>query len=140
MRRRVYRNRAAFERALDLVIEKERIKVSKPVRKAILSALSERDESAEICRDGDGDPECDPELRDFENVPLTDDIHEYMKREVLPHVPEAWVDESRTKVGYEIPLTRHFYVYQPPRPLERIEAEITGLEQTIVRMLGEVAG
>ncbi|MEX1365871.1 MAG: SAM-dependent DNA methyltransferase, partial [Nannocystaceae bacterium] len=63
---------------------------------------------------------------------------EYMAREVLPHVPDAWVDESKTKVGYEIPFTRHFYVYEPPRLLEVIEKEIRGLEQEIQGMLSEV--
>ena len=107
--------------------------------KAILSALSERDETAEICMSG-GEPEPDTELRDYENVPLKEDIDAYMEREVLPHVPDAWVDHSKTKVGYEIPFTRHFYVYQPPRPLEVIRGEIEALEEEIQGMLGRVLG
>ena len=79
----------------------------------MLNALGERDETAEICRDHDGNPEPDPELRDTETVPLKESIEEYFKREVLPHVPDAWIDESKTKVGYEIPLNRHFYRYEP---------------------------
>jgi type I restriction enzyme M protein len=59
---------------------------------------------------------------------------------VLPHVPDAWIDESKTKVGYEIPLNRHFYVYEPPRPLEVIEADIKTLEQEIMNLLAEVTG
>src|SRR5207237_7244010 len=106
--------------------------------KAVLNALSERDETAKICCDRDGNPEPDPELRDTESVPLKENIETYFKREVLPHVPDAWIDESKTKVGYEIPLNRHFYVYEPPRPLEKIEAEIKKLEGDIVGMLGEV--
>ena len=85
----------------------------------MVNALGERDETAEICRDRDGNPEPDPELRDTETVPLKESIEEYFKREVLPHVPDAWIDESKTKVGYEIPLNRHFYRYEPPRPLRR---------------------
>ena len=85
-------------------------------------------------------PEPDPELRDYESVPLKEDIHEYFKREVLPHVPDAWVDESKTKIGYEIPLTRHFYKYMPPRPLKEIEADIKTIEQDIIRMINGVAG
>jgi type I restriction enzyme M protein len=110
-----------------------------PVRKAILAALGERDETAEICRDEDGDPEPDPDLRDTENVPLKEDVRAYFEREVQPHVPDAWIDESKTKVGYEIPLTRHFYKYTPPRPLEEIAAGIRILESEIVRARAEVA-
>jgi len=82
--------------------------------KAILMALSERDENADICGDKNGNPEPDPELRDYENVPLKEDIHAYMEREVLPFVPDAWVDEDKTKIGYEISLNRYFYKYTPP--------------------------
>ncbi|WP_457572808.1 type I restriction-modification system subunit M [Desulfolithobacter sp.] len=106
--------------------------------KAVLGALGERDETAEICRNKKGNPEPDPELRDTETVPLTESIEAYFKREVLPHVPDAWIDESKTKIGYEIPLNRHFYVYEPPRPLEEIEADIKQLTQEIVELLGEV--
>jgi type I restriction enzyme M protein len=106
--------------------------------KAVLNALGERDETAEICRDRDGSPEPDPELRDTESVPLKESIADYFKREVLPHVPDAWIDETKTRVGYEIPLNRHFYRYEPPRPLEVIETDIKTLEDEIKRLLGEV--
>ena len=66
-------------------------------------------------------------------MPLKESIETYFKREVLPHVPDAWIDESKTKVGYEIPLNRHFYRYEPPRPLEEIEADIKELEREIMR-------
>ena len=132
----VYQDREKFEKALKKALKG--IKVASGVRKAILNALAERDETAEICRDKDGNPEADAELRDYENVPLKDDIEAYMRREVLPHVPQAWVDESKTKIGYEIPFTRHFYEYVPPRPLEEIEGEIKALEDEIRGMLEEV--
>jgi len=103
-------------------------------------ALSERDETADICTDSKGNPEPDPELRDYENVPLKEDIHEYMDREVLPHVPDAWVDESKTKIGYEINFNRYFYTYTPPRPLEEIETDLRLIEKEIADMLSEVAG
>ena len=103
--------------------------------KAILSALGERDPEAAVCRDAKGKPEPDTDLRDTESVPLNETIEAYFEREVLPHVPDAWIDESKTKVGYEVPLTREFYVYTPPRPLEVIEAEIEDLEQEILGML-----
>ena len=106
----------------------------------MLGALGERDETAEICRDRDANPEPDPDPRDTESVPLKEGIAEYFKREVLPHVPDAWIDESKTKVGYEIPLNRHFYKYEPPRPLEVIEADIKTLEQEIMGLLADVTG
>src|SRR5215469_2947299 len=80
----------------------------------------------------------DPDLRDYENVPLAEDIESYFAREVLPHVPDAWIDHDKTKIGYEIPFTRHFYVYTPPRPLAEIDAELRELENQIQKLLGEV--
>jgi type I restriction enzyme M protein len=137
---RLVKDRSEFEGLLDAAVKRAEIKLSAPIRKAILSALSERDETAEICRDKDGNPEPDAELRDYENIPLKEDIHAYFTREVLPHVPEAWIDESKTKVGYEIPFNRHFYQYTPPRPLAEIEADIKTIEKDILEMLREVAG
>lgn len=102
--------------------------------KAVFSALSERYEAAEICRNRDGEAE----LRDTENVPLKESIQAYFEREVLPQVADAWIDHSKTKIGYEIPLNRHFYRYEPPCELAVIEAEIKALEADIVRLLGEV--
>ena len=73
-------------------------------------------------------------------MPLKESIEDYFKREVLPHVPDAWIDHSKTKVGYEIPLNRHFYRYEPPRPLEAIEADIKTLEREILALLADVTG
>ena len=86
----------------------------------------------------DGNPLPDPDLRDYENVPLDEDIDTYFEREVKPHVPDAWIDYDKTKIGYEIPFTRHFYVYTPPRPLAEIDAELRDLEAQIQKLLGEV--
>jgi type I restriction enzyme M protein len=132
-------DREKFTAALDKVLKGQSVSISVPVRKAILAAFSERDEDAAICKDADGDIEPDPELRDTENVPLKQDIHRYFDREVKPHVPGAWIDEDKTRIGYEIPLTRHFYKYKPPRPLEVIEKEIRELEGEIMAMLAAVA-
>jgi type I restriction enzyme M protein len=74
-----------------------------------------------------GEPQPDSSLRDTENVPLNEDVEAYFKREVLPHVPDAWIDHDKTKVGYEIPFNRHFYVFKPPRSLEEIDAELKGV-------------
>ena len=86
-----------------------------------------------------GLPQPDSSLRDTENVPLGQDIGAYFEREVLPHAPDAWIDEVKSKVGYEIPFNRHFYVFEPPRPLEEINAELKDVSARIVRMLGELA-
>ena len=134
--------------------------LSAPVQKAIRAALAVRDDEAPVITDRKGNPEPDPDLRDSENVPLppvplsfVEDpadrfatlvyrtaADDYMREEVLPYVPDAWVDHTRTKIGYEIPLTRHFYKYVPPRPLGEIDAEIKALESEIQRLLAEVAG
>jgi type I restriction enzyme M protein len=135
---RGYTSRDGFEKDLDSVCKRAEVKLSAPLKKAVLSALGERDESAEVCRDGKGNAEPDADLRDTENVPLKEKLSHYFAREVMPHVPDAWVDESKTKVGYEIPFTRHFYKYQPLRPLKKIQTEIRGLEAEIQEILGEV--
>jgi type I restriction enzyme M protein len=84
---------------------------------------------------GKGKPQSDSSLRDTENVPLSDDIEAYFKREVLPHAADAWIDHEKTKVGYEIPFNRHFYVFQPPRALEEIDAELKGVTDRILTMI-----
>ena len=99
----VVRNRETFVDVFRAVANDLGVKPSATERKAVLSALGERDPEAEVCRDGKGNPEPDSELRDTETVPLFDDVDAYIAREVLPHVPDAWVDESKTKIGYEIP-------------------------------------
>ncbi len=136
---RVWKSRTDFEKALDGALASVG-RVTAPVRKAIVSALGERDESAEVCRDADGRPEPDAELRDYENVPRKESIQAYFEREVKPHVPDAWVDESKTRDGYEIPFTRHFYRFTPLRPLAEIEADIRRLEGEIQGMLAKVLG
>jgi type I restriction enzyme M protein len=134
----LYRDRNVFLAELREVERAGGMRLAAPELKAIVNALGERDETAEICRDHNGNPEPDAELRDSESIPLKESIGAYFQREVLPHVPDAWIDESKTKVGYEIPLNRHFYVYEPPRPLEVIEADIKMLEGEILALLKDV--
>ena len=132
--------------------------VPKAIEKALWDVLSVRDEDAPTITNRKGEPEPDPDLRDYENAPLPDEpvlwevdpterlasltyrsaVDEYMESEVLPYVPDAWVDHDKTKIGYEIPLTRHFYKYVPPRPLAEIDAEIKALEAEIQELLREV--
>ena len=85
---------------------------------------------------GKGQPVPDASLRDTENVPLSEDVESYFKREVLPHAPDAWIDHEKTKVGYEIPFNRHFYVFKPPRSLAEIDAELKGVTDRILTMIG----
>ena len=83
-----------------------------------------------------GKPVADSALRDTENVPLSEDVQTYFQREVLPHAPDAWIDPDKTKVGYEIPFNRHFYVFQPPRPLAEIDAELKTVTDNILKLIG----
>jgi type I restriction enzyme M protein len=149
-----FSDRDEFERLLDSSAKKSGLKLPAPARKAILSALSERDETARVCRDKsdnldpDPDPDPDPDLRDTESVPLSESVEVFFDREVRPHVPDAWIDTSKRDpkdgqiglVGYEINFNRYFYRYKPPRALEEIEADIREIETDIVRMLAEVTG
>jgi type I restriction enzyme M protein len=140
------------------VLAKKIGKIPKSMEKALWDAVAVRDREALVVVNRKGEPEPDPELRDNENVPLPklrmawlEDptsrlecveyrtaIEDYMKAEVLPYVPDAWVDHDKTKIGYEIPLTRYFYTYRPPRPLEEIDAEIKALEVEIQSLLRKV--
>lgn len=86
-----------------------------------------------------GKPQPDASLRDTENVPLGEKVEAYFEREVKPHAPDAWIDHEKTKVGYEIPFNRHFYVFKPPRPLAEIDAELKGVTDRIVAMIGELS-
>ena len=133
----------------------------KPIENAIVDAFAVSDPDASIVTDAKGNPRPDADLRDAENVPLSVEavgriryepdaterlgtrpyrelVDRYLADEVLPYVPDAWPDLSKTRIGYEIPLTRHFYTYTPPRPLEEIDAEIKALEAEIQELLAEV--
>jgi type I restriction enzyme M protein len=132
------KDRAIFLKLFKKIEREFNVNVPAAELKAIVNALSERDETAEICRGRDNKPEPDPELRDTENVLLKEQIEAYFEREIFPHVPDAWIDYTKTKIGYEIPLNRHFYNYEPPRDLPIIKNEIKDLEADIVRLLQEV--
>jgi type I restriction enzyme M protein len=142
-----FNSRDAFEKALAKALRVAGVKVGAPVKKAILAALSERDEAAEICFNDREQPEPDTDLRDHELVPLKEDWRYYVAREVTPFVSDAWVDENYRderdgetgRVGYEINFNRYFYKYVPPRPLNEIDAELKGLEAQIADLLREVA-
>jgi type I restriction enzyme M protein len=141
----LFKDRPSFVKALDEVAAAHRIKLDASLKKAILYALSERDETADTCLDKKGNPEPDSNLRDTENVPLSELVEDFFEREVKPHVPQAWIDESKRDaqdgqvgiVGYEINFNRYFYTYEPPRPLEEIEADLQKVEHEIMEMLRE---
>ena len=131
-------NRETFLKAVKMAFKEQALDIKGPILKTIWQALSERDEQAEICKGSKGHPEADSDLRDYENIPLTEDIEAYFQREVIPHVPDAWIDHSKTKVGYEIPFNRHFYKYVPPRSLEEIDADLDKVSAEIMQLLQEV--
>lgn len=135
----VYMARPPFVKALKAEAKKQGVTIPAGALRAVLGALSERNEDAAVCKKK-GRPEPDTDLRDYENVPLAESVERYMLREVLPFVPDAWVDDSKTKVGYEIPFTRYFYVYAPPRPLDVIDAELRAAAEKIQSMLAGVLG
>lgn len=136
--RSIVKNREKFKARMNAALKKAGLKIPAALFKAILMALAERDGTADVCTDSKGNPEPDPDLRDYENVALKEDVDEYMVREVLPHVPDAWVEETRTNIGYEINFNRYFYKYTPARPLEKIEADLKQIEKEIADMLAEV--
>ncbi len=119
-------------------LKKAGLALAAPQWKALISTLGEQDDEAEICLDSKKRPEPCADLRDTENVPLKEDIQAYFEREVLPHVPDAWIDHSKTKVGYEIPFTRHFYKFVPPRSLEEIDKDLKTVTSEILELLREV--
>ncbi|MDE0497924.1 MAG: class I SAM-dependent DNA methyltransferase [Acidimicrobiaceae bacterium] len=134
----IIQDRDSFTVRLRAAAEGHGLQLSVPERKAVLAALGESDPDADPCEGRDGKPEANVALRDTENVPFGENIDAYMAREVLPHVNDAWVDDDKTKIGYEIPFNRHFYVYEPPRPLDAIEADLNALETEIAQLLAEV--
>ena len=144
---KVYRNRDEFENALAKALKASGIKISPPVKKTILSAVSERDGKADICCENDR-PEPDTALRDSELVPLKENWETYVAREVTPFVPDAWVDQTYVddkdgkvgRVGYEINFNRYFFKYVPPRSLGVIDEDLKQLEEEIATLLKEVAG
>lgn len=138
MGEQVWRNRETFVANLKKLLTKAGLKLPTPLFNAIVAGLGERDEAADPCMKG-GSPEPDTDLRDTETVTLKEDIHAYFEREVLPHAPDAWVDEDKTRTGYEIPFTRTFYRYVPPRPLGAIDADLRRLAGEIQDMLREIA-
>ena len=152
------KDRDAFLAELTGAAAEAQIKLSAPMKKAILTALAERDETAAICRGPDGELEPDPDLRDTERVPLPEgedpvdtdkvpaNVQAFFDREVKPHVPDAWIDTSKRDhkdgnvglVGYEINFNRYFYRYKPPRPIAEIEADIQAIENDILEMLKDM--
>ena len=111
-----------------------------PEKKLFRNVYTQKDPKAESVLKGGSDEgyEPDTDLRDFENIPLKDDVEGYFEKEVLPHVPDAWMDRSKDKVGYEINFNRHFYCHTSPRPLEEIDADLRRAEKEVIRLLREV--
>ena len=142
----LHRNREQFTKLLKKNLTTHSVSLSTQELKALLNALSERDPEADICTTK-GQPEADAGLRDNENVPLGESVYDYFQREVIPHAPDAWIDESKFDaqdgevgiVGFEIPFNRQFYVYQPPRPLEEIDRDLKNCTDRIKQMIEELS-
>lgn len=149
-----YLNREKFNRELGKHFGDHGLRLTTAQRKTLWQVIGVHDEAADICVYASGaqkgDPEPDPALRDTENVPfgwgghpktheaLEDTVQAYFDGEVKPHVDDAWIDWSKTKTGYEIPFTRHFYTYEPPRPLDEIDADLERVIGEIMMLLREV--
>ncbi|MDY0828456.1 class I SAM-dependent DNA methyltransferase [Microbacterium sp. BG28] len=134
----VWKNRAEFQEALKNAARAEGLNLAAPLLKTVTIELGEQDDTADTCTDAKGNPEPDASLRDTENVPWDEDVDAYVAREVLPYVPDAWVDHTKTKEGAEFPFTRHFYKYIPPRPLEEIDRDLDAVMGQLRAMLVEV--
>ncbi|MGM0878881.1 MAG: type I restriction-modification system subunit M [Bacillota bacterium] len=131
---RLYKNREDFLKILKPLF-KNVPEVKTGLWKAIYMGLSERDETAEICKNSKKNVEADPTLRDTENAPMKNNIHEYFEREVLPFVPNAWIDENKTKIGYEIPFTRYFYKYLSTLPSSELKESIQVKETELLELM-----
>ena len=138
LRGRVWDHQPTFVLDLKKALKEHGVTAGAPLVKALTGAIGVHDPKAEVVMNKKGEPEPDASLRDTELVPFGRDIHEYFEAEVVPHVSGAWIDESKTKIGYEIPFTRLFYTYVPPRPLEEIDAELKQLTAEIIELLQEV--
>ena len=155
----LYTDRESFLTELATAARRARLELPAPVKRAIVAALSERDETATICRAQNGTPEPDPELRDTERVPMAEgedpahhgmpaSVYAFFDREVKRHLPDAWINTNKRDpedgdvgvVGYEITFNRYFYRYKPPRPLDEIQADIREIEADIVRLLRDMTG
>lgn len=142
----LYKNRDEFTNVLDKALKEKDLKLPSTLKKAVLNALSEQDDAADICTDSKGNPESDTSLRDTENVPLGQDVNEYFEKEVRPYVADAWIDETKKdhkdnkvgKIGYEIPVTRFFYKYEAPRSLDEIQKDIEKVESELDALIKQM--
>jgi type I restriction enzyme M protein len=143
-----YLSRTTFRKDLSARLKASHLTLAPAAFKVLTKCLGEHDDDAEVCKDAKGSIEPNPDLRDNENVPLGEDIYQYFTREVTPHVPLAWIDETKRdgkdgeigSIGYEIPFNRHFYTYSPPRHLDAIDAELAEVTGEIQELLQEVSG
>ena len=129
---------AAFTLTIKKSVTDAGVTLAAPQLKAVLNAFSARDDAAPVVKNAKGNPVPDTDLRDTENVPLTENIDAYVAREIAPHVENFWVDRSKDRIGYEIPFTRHFYKYVPPRSLDEIDADLNKLVREITVLLNGV--
>lgn len=136
---KIIKKRASFVASIERALEAADVGLRKSSAPKIADELAETNPDGEVVLDADDKPVPDPELRDTEIVPSGQEIKEYFEREVKPHVPDAWISPEMPKTGYEIPFTRHFYKYQPPRDLKDIDDEIRKLAREITKLLEDSA-
>ncbi|MBI2473997.1 SAM-dependent DNA methyltransferase [Candidatus Uhrbacteria bacterium] len=142
----LFKNGNEFVKLLEGVWKNNDLKLPAPLKKVVIDALSEQDESANVFLDSKGKQQADTNLRDTENVPLNQDVYDYFAKEVKPYVPDAWIDESKTdhkdnkvgKVGYEILVTRFFYKYEAPRSLDQIQKDIEQVESELDSLIKQM--
>src|SRR5699024_10455571 len=134
----IFTQRQSFTDEFTARLDQAGIVLKPAALKAVLAELSEHDDQGELVTKRNGDPEPNTELRDIDNVPWDQDIHQYLEKEVKPFIPDAWIDETKTKEGVEIPFTRHFYQYTPPRPLADIDADLDEVLDRIRTRLQQV--
>lgn len=141
-----YINQADFLKELKAAFVESDAPFDAKLQKVVLQTMSEQNDEADVICDAKGNPEPDSSLRDTENIPLGQDVQEYFEREVIPYVPNAWINTKVTdhkdgelgKIGYEIPFTRHFYEYKPPRDLKEIETDIQETEEELAKLLKDL--
>ena len=136
---KIYKDHSNFSQDLKEIFSKADFNLTSTLQKTIEKSLSEKDDSATPQKDSKGNFVSDSDLRDYENVPLKDNVNDYFKKEVLEHVPDALInDPTKNKIGYSIPFSRHFYIYKPLRSIEEIDNEIHQLQKEIFEGLEEL--
>jgi type I restriction enzyme M protein len=134
----VYRDQTAFDSALSAAFNRAGVKLGRTLSRRIREAVSAQDDAATPYRDAKGRPQPDPDLRDYDDIPLNEDVQSWFEREVLPHAPDAWLAPAEGRIGYAIPFARFFYEPEPLRSPGEIDRQIRSLEQETQALLAQL--